>query len=360
MGVGGEGTKLEFDLGIFFQQSPDLLCIAGYDGYFRKLNPSWTRLMGYSERELLENPIDSFVFQEDSAATVMSRDHVRYGKPLVNFENRYLTKSGRVVWLSWTSFPVPEKKLIYAIAKDISLKKQQEVDRNIIIEKLGSVIEEMKQANYTASHDLRSPVNNMLSIFELLDQTKIRDEETEEFLEMMRMSTTKLKQTLDHYLTAFGQSGRPTVNEETVYLPEIAEEVVMSVETLISSSGAAISVDFSAWDTVSFNRLFMYSILLNLLTNSIKYKKADVDPNIVIFTRYQEGEKELVLRDNGIGFDMEAVQGRLFGFRQKFSDHPDSNGIGLYLVHNHIAALGGKIRLNSCLNEGSEFVITFR
>ncbi|MCC5937650.1 MAG: PAS domain S-box protein [Lunatimonas sp.] len=351
---------LEFDLDIFFQQSPDLLCIAGFDGYFRKLNPSWTRLMGYSEHELLENPIDSFVFQEDSVATVLSRDHVRYGKPLVNFENRYLTKTGRVVWLSWTSFPVPEKRLIYAIAKDISLKKQQETDRNIIIEKLGNVIEEMKQANYTASHDLRSPVNNMLSIFELLDQSKVRDEETEEFLEMMRLSTTKLKETLDHYLTAFGQGDRLKVQEETVYLPQIVEEVVMSVESLISSSGAAIAMDFSAWEAVSFNRLFMYSILLNLLTNAVKYRKVDEDLRISISTRLQEGKKELVIRDNGIGFDMEVIQGRLFGFRQKFSDHPDSNGIGLYLVYNHVTALGGKIRLNSRLDEGAEFIITFR
>ncbi|WP_209329306.1 PAS domain-containing sensor histidine kinase [Lunatimonas salinarum] len=360
MVTSGEGMTTEFDLNIFFQQSPDLLCIAGYDGYFKKLNPSWIKLMGYSEQELLESPIDSFVFHDDSASTLMGRDHVRYGKPLLNFENRYLTKSGKVLWLSWTSFPIPERKLIYAIAKDISAKKQQEVDRNIIIEKLGGVIEEMKHANYTASHDLRAPVNNMLSIFELLDHTKISEGETEEFLEMMRLSVKKLKETLDHYLAEFGQADAQKVKEEVIYVPQIVDEVIMSIESLLGSSGAAITTDFSAWESVSFNRLFMYSILLNLLTNAVKYRKVEEDLTISILTRCQDGKKELVVADNGIGFDMDKVQDRLFGFRQKFSDHPDSNGIGLYLIHNHVTAFGGKISLKSRINEGAEFVITFR
>ena len=104
----------------------------------------------------------------------------------------------------------------------------------------------------------------------------------------------------------------------------------------------------------------MESILLNLITNSIKYAKPGISPVISISSRKLNGKNQLFFSDNGLGFDMDAVKGKIFGLHQKFHNHIDSKGIGLYLVHNHVTSLGGEIIVESKINEGTTFIITFK
>ena len=119
--------NLNFDatykLELFFELSPDLLCIAGYDGFFKRINPAVSRLLGYTNAELFSRPINDFVYHEDQNTTSTVRGELTKANPLFNFENRYLTKSGDIVWLSWTSLPAESYKLIFSIAKNITHKK---------------------------------------------------------------------------------------------------------------------------------------------------------------------------------------------------------------------------------------------
>jgi PAS domain S-box-containing protein len=115
-----------FDLEYFFDLSPDLLCIAGYDGYFKKINPAVSKTLGYSYQELFASPINSFVHPDDQEMTSKSRQKITEDHPLINFENRYITKSGETVWLSWTSMPIKRDKMVFAIAKIIIHKKKLE------------------------------------------------------------------------------------------------------------------------------------------------------------------------------------------------------------------------------------------
>lgn len=83
-------------------------------------------------------------------------------------------------------------------------------------------------------------------------------------------------------------------------------------------------------------------------------------PVISISSRIQDGVNQLVVTDNGLGFDMKKVKDKIFGLHQKFHNHVDSRGIGLYLVHNHVTSLGGKITVESKVNQGTTFVISFK
>jgi sensor histidine kinase regulating citrate/malate metabolism len=80
---------------------------------------------------------------------------------------------------------------------------------------------------------------------------------------------------------------------------------------------------------------------------------------MTIHSRLVDGVKQLVISDNGLGFDMDNVKDKIFGRNQKFHHHDDSKGIGLYLVHNHITSIGGRIHVESELNEGATFIISF-
>lgn len=119
------------NLEIFFESSPDLLCIAGFDGYFKRINAAVSDVLGYTKEELLANPIDSFVHEEDRGITSTSRRNVIAGSALRNFDNRYRTKTGEIVWLTWTSVQIEGKELIFGVAKDITHRKKLEEYRRI-------------------------------------------------------------------------------------------------------------------------------------------------------------------------------------------------------------------------------------
>jgi PAS domain S-box-containing protein len=344
----------------FFELSADLLCIAGFDGYFKKTNPAVSQLLGYTNEELFSKPISDFIHIEDQEYTSKARNELHKNSPLFNFENRYITKSGETVWLSWTSMPIAGEKLVYAIAKNITHTKKLEEERNLLLTKFTTINNNLKKLSFTSSHDLRSPVNNLLSIFSILDVSKIEDPETLQFIEMLQSATETLKETLNNYVDVLILEDMSSAEIEEIDFTESLNTVVLSINSLIQKSKAKINIDFSQLEKVNFNKSYLESVFLNLLTNSIKYAIPGSSPVISIKSRKINGVDQLIFSDKGIGFNMELVKDKIFGLHQKFNNHIDSKGIGLYLVNNHITSLGGKIDVESKINEGTTFVISFK
>ncbi len=352
----GDNYKFEH----FFELSADLFCIAGFDGYLKRINPAVSKLLGYTNEELLSRPISDFIYHEDKTITAKHRDDLIKSNPLLNFENRYLTKSGEIVWLSWTSMPVENDQLVFAIAKNITHKKKQEEERNLLLTNLTKNNKDLKQLTYTNSHDLRSPVNNLLAIFNILDISKITDTETLELIDMLKSTSESLKQTLNNSIDTLTQKEIENSNIEVLDLNECLQTVLRSIGSLIVNSKAVINIDFFEVETIQFNKVYLESIFLNLITNSIKYAKPDSETIISIYSKKVNGINQLIVSDTGMGFDMEVVKDKIFGLHQKFHNHIDSKGIGLYLVYNHVTSLGGHITVESKINEGAKFTISFK
>ena len=122
------GISTEAELAAFFEMTPDLVCIAGTDGYFKKVNQAVIDKLGYTKQELFAQPIATFIFAEDQTVTQNNRVGLLAGTPLRNFINRYVTKSGQLVWLEWTSVYSPDKEIVFAIAKDVTERKEIELE----------------------------------------------------------------------------------------------------------------------------------------------------------------------------------------------------------------------------------------
>jgi PAS domain S-box-containing protein len=115
--------RAERELEDIFNLSLDLLCIAGEDGYFKRVNPAFERTLGYSAEELVAKPFLDFIHPDDRADTQQVQDSLVGGDQVTQFENRYIRRDGTVCWLQWSARPVPEEGLIYAAARDVTASR---------------------------------------------------------------------------------------------------------------------------------------------------------------------------------------------------------------------------------------------
>ena len=112
----------------FFTLSQEMLCIAGFDGYFKQLNSAWEKVLGFSIDELLAKPFIEFVHPDDRKSTLSETQKLIMGNHTHEFENRYLCKDGSVRWMLWSTVSVVEEQQLYGSVRDITERKKTELD----------------------------------------------------------------------------------------------------------------------------------------------------------------------------------------------------------------------------------------
>jgi len=128
----------------FFTNAIDLLCMLDFNGFFRRVSPSWERTLGFSTQELMMRPFIEFVHPDDRARTLDQNAVVRAGGKAVGFENRYLTKDGGYRWLHWNSTPMTIDRLIFAVARDVTEVKRADAERDRLMRELQTALAEVK------------------------------------------------------------------------------------------------------------------------------------------------------------------------------------------------------------------------
>ena len=131
--------------GRFFTLSIDMLCIAHFNGYFKRLNPAWETVLGFSHAELQSKPMFEFVHPDDRERTLDQNRKVRAGGQALGFENRYLCKDGAYRWLLWNATADLDNQVIYSVARDITERKQAEQEREQLLQSLQAAFAEVKE-----------------------------------------------------------------------------------------------------------------------------------------------------------------------------------------------------------------------
>ncbi len=126
--------QLRSERDTFLAHSLDLIGLAGADGYFKEVNPAFERVLGHGADAMLSRPFMDFVHPEDAAATLAEFENLKAGRPTLSFLNRYRCTDGSYRWLEWNAAPVPGRRLVFAIARDVTDRKRMEQAEKSLIE----------------------------------------------------------------------------------------------------------------------------------------------------------------------------------------------------------------------------------
>ncbi|RZT00328.1 PAS domain S-box protein [Aquimarina brevivitae] len=339
-----------------FELSEDLIVIANADGYFKKVNPKWIEILGYSEAELLSTPFMEFIHPDDrSKTTTMVRKQME-GTTAIKFENRYQTKSGESVWLEWNATSVDQTGDIFAIARNTTAQKKQKIREQATLKEVRAKNKQLEDFAYITSHNLRAPVANIAMLTKFLEETQL-SEEQEKLTKLLTDSTRILNQTLHDLIEVIQIHNKDNTKLVEVSLEKIVKEVTNQLSGEIMSSKAEITTDFSDVSIVRYSEIFLRSIFLNLISNALKYKSPDRKPVINITAKRLKNSIQLTFSDNGIGIDLEKYKNQVFGFKKTFHNNIDAKGLGLFMTKSQIEALNGTIKVSSTLEKGTKFTI---
>ena len=213
---------------------------------------------------------------------------------------------------------------------------------------------------YTASHDLKAPVNNIEGLMNLLktrlDNLPSTPDDIFSLLDMVNDSVERFKINLKD-LTEVAKIDNEEINDKSkVKFGDMLEEVKLTINNLIQDYKAEIEDDFSDAPEINFSRKNLRSIIYNLVSNAIKYSSPDRKPKIRLTTEVADGYTLLRVSDNGLGIKKES-QEKVFSMFRRLHSHVEGTGVGMAIVKRIIENNGGKIELDSEPGEGTEFRI---
>ncbi len=358
----------------FFALSLDLLCIAGFDGYFKRVNPSWERVLGYTTEELLSQPYLDFIHPDDRPSTGAEAERNEAGGQTFSFENRYRCKDGSYRWFLWSAMPCPERQLIYAVAHDITDRKRVEealrqarADLERRVEErtaeLSKKTRDLETLLYVTSHDLREPLRSIENFSRMVhDRYAERlDDKGKDFLRRVVRGAQRMDQLMTDIL-ALSRVQRMDCPEEIVEGEQIVEEALRRLAEKIKETHATVRV-IGPLPRFRANYTWATQGVYNLVANALKFVRPGEVPDIEIAAYppagEESGEAGVVIRDRGSGVAPEHAE-RIFQlFQRAVGREVEGTGAGLAIVRQVAERHGGRAWVQARPGGGAEFVLTF-
>ncbi len=344
-------ARMEADLERFFELSLDLLGIAGMDGYWKRVNPAFTDLLGHDRETFLATPFLDLVHPDDRAATVAEVEKLGRGVPTLHFTNRYRHHDGSWHWIAWKCSPFPAEGLLYASGRDVTRAKAAAEETKRMNEELLKKTVQLEAANkelesfsYSVSHDLRAPLRGIAGFALALEDhaAAVLDDTARSHLRRVRSATDRMSDLIDDLLK-LSRLTRAEMRLETVDLSALAEAVLAVLREREPERRVITQV---APGLVAHGDPALLRILLeNLLGNAWKFTSRNAAAEIEVGREVaDDGKPAFYVRDNGVGFDMRYVH-KLFSPFQRLHAQNDfpGTGIGLAIVQRVAARHGGRV-----------------
>ena len=352
---------------------PQIAWTATPQGNNSYLNRRWFDYIGQENAQGLDYGWGMRLHPDDRLATAHQWGECLVSGEPFEVEYRFLNRFGDYRWMLGRALPSrnAQGEIVQWIGTCTDIHEQK-----LALERIDEAQRELRQNNeqltranvdldnfiYTASHDLKAPISNIEGLLDVLRQELpaglTQSPEVQPILGLMQDAVNRFKRTIDHLTDVSKlqkEHGHPT---QAVNLAAVIHDVRLDLEPLIRATDAQLEIDVQAVPTVSFSEKNLRSVVYNLLSNALKYHAPDRAPQVCLRARREAGAAVFEVQDNGLGLSA-ASELRLFGMFQRFHDHVEGSGIGLYMVKKMVENAGGRIEVQSELGQGSTFTVYF-
>lgn len=242
---------------------------------------------------------------------------------------------------------------------DITERKQAEIERIQMTNDLIKRNTNLEQFSYIVSHNLRAPVANIIGLTNVAVDKNLDLSMKNEIIESLSYSVGKLDDVINDLNNILSTKQKIDEKKEVILFSEMVNDVQISIENLMVQENVTINCDFSEINEISSIKSYFNSIFYNLISNSIKYHQPNIPPVIHIFSKLNNNKIELHFKDNGMGIDLTKKGDQVFGLYKRFHLNIGGKGMGLFMIKTQIESLGGKINIQSEVNNGTTFIIEF-
>lgn len=281
-------------------------------------------------------------------------------------DNKTARFSGEYGFLSgkenkWYSIEVSrfkdDRNLMIIEQTDITAAKLAELEKERVTRDLIIRNAHFEQFSYMVSHYLRAPLVNIMGSAELLDYKQTSTDELIKIAGHMSNSAHKLDEVIRDLNEILNIKVNSTSVNEKINISELVNEVVLAMQNLHAADDVVFQIEIKDDGNLNAVRIYLYSILYNLIHNSVKYRNPDKEAIVFIGSRRVGRSIEIVVKDNGLGMDINKWGDGIFGIYKRFHKHVEGKGLGLYMVKTQVESMGGNIDVKSEPGIGTEFTI---
>ncbi len=328
------------------------------------VNPAFTEMTGYKSQEVIGKTPIVFMGRKSVKNEISKLSKALKGREEFKFETLNHKKNGEEYWVNFSMIPITNQEGNHShwisIQRDITEEKNSEKEKEQLIRELTQNNKDLKQFSYITSHNLRAPLSNLTGLLNLMQEYPVENPELREILNGFSTSTKLLNETINDLVKVVIIKDNPSIDKEEVLIKDVFENVFNQLSYLISLHKPILKIELEKVTILNINKAYLESILLNLFTNAIKYRSPKRTLRIFVSSKEIDNSIVLIFKDNGIGIDLVRNGDKIFGLYQRFHNYSDSKGLGLYLVKSQVESMGGTIGVESEVDKGTTFTITFK
>ena len=326
-------------------------------GVIQDANLGAEKTFGFKRASLI-NKNFSMLFDQRDLPGIILRETITGGS--FRHTNYLLHKDGTRIWARCENIYLKNeegRENIIKIIQNIQEEKVLEERLKRKNKEQEKIIQDNDTFIYTASHDLKAPLDNFEGLVNALHDNYDEPDEVKYLASLLRETVERLKAKINELSATGREQFAERKKKSKVEFQKVFDDVLLDLDTEINSSNAEIFSDFSRASIFDFPKKNIKSILQNLLSNSLKYRSPDRLPQILVKTDKTADDYFLiVIKDNGIGIK-EEERSSIFEMYQRAQRHVEGTGVGLAIVKNLVENIGGKIELESEVGKGSTFRI---
>lgn len=308
---------------------------------------------------------DDFAFLDPITATKSREDDLKVMqnlKPILAKEMVHFKNDGSKTVFLTSKIPLVNRDGsaygLVGISMDISELKQKEEELKALMSVTSHQNEKLLNFAHIVSHNLRSHTSNFSMLLDFLNYEK--DEiEKEKLISMLTNASNNLLETLNNLNEVIDINSKTGLNKKPINLSKEITSAKQNLTAKISEIQATIINDIDPKVVVNVVPAYLESILMNFLTNAIKYQSHKRKLIIRLSAISKDGHTVLSIQDNGLGIDLKKYGDKLFGMYKTFHNKKDARGIGLYITKNQIEAMNGKVTVESQVGLGTTFKVHF-